>query len=369
MKNKLKLLEVCPFSAGICGVWARVKSESQEFAKLGFEVRIFSSDIEKGTLKKACNQESLGELLIQRFPAKKSLFSENVFLFNFKKAFEEYAPDIVITHLLHPHSFQVLNFCLSRKIPCYLVTHAPFNVKRKFPLNLVSRIYNFFKVKPKIQAFSKVISITRWEIPYLYDLGLKKENIIYIPNGLSEEYFSIKPSKKSNSKEVLFLGRIAPIKNLEILLKVAKILPEVNFSIVGSAEKDYLSNLKEIISREKISNVSFYNPIFNLREKIETLDKHKILILPSKREAMPLVLLEALARGKVVIASKTDGAKEIIQDSKNGFLYDSWDFKRLAEILKKNLKVNNKLSSSAKNSAEKYSWKKLIKAYPFVINR
>jgi hypothetical protein len=48
---KLKILEICPFSAGACGVWQRVKQKSIELAKKGYEVRVFSSYFEKETNK------------------------------------------------------------------------------------------------------------------------------------------------------------------------------------------------------------------------------------------------------------------------------------------------------------------------------
>ncbi len=360
-KTKLKILEICPFSAGICGVWARVMQESLEFSKLGHEVCIFSSNIEKGTGNTACESENIDDLKINRFKSKSSLASKNVYSFNFAKAFQEYSPDIVITHLLHPHSFKALKLSKKYNIPCYLVTHAPFNVKRRFPLGMITSIYNSIKVKPRINYFEKIIAITKWEIPYLLNLGVKKEKIAYIPNGLPSQFFIQKKIKPH--KDVLFLGRIAPVKNLESLIFAAKHLPQINFSIVGSAEEDYLINLKNIIKTEKIKNIRVFPPIYDLSKKISLIDNHKIFVLPSKREAMPQVLLEAMSRVKIVISSKTDGGKEIIQDRKNGFLFDIGDFQALAEIIAKNIKGNINIQKKASSDAKFYSWEKLIKSY------
>jgi len=65
----------------------------------------------------------------------------------------------------------------------------------------------------------------------------------------------------------LFLGRIAPVKNIETLLMSAKSLPKVNFSIVGSSEKNYVERLKRIIANNKITNVSVSPPVYDLRKK------------------------------------------------------------------------------------------------------
>ncbi len=367
MARKTKILEICPFSAGICGVWARVSSESREFQKLGYDVKVFSSNIVKGGHETASCDEDWGGIKINRFSAKNSFISENVFMFDFEKELKEHKPDLVITHLLHPHSFKALKVCKELKIPCYLVTHAPFNVKRGFLLNLITGIYNSINVKPFINDFTKIVSISKWEIPYLLNLGVKKEKIVYIPNGLPKEFFTQKKSVIKN--DVLFLGRIAPVKNLEILLKAAKILSTVRFSIVGKAEEEYLKKLKNIMLKEKISNVRIFPPIMNLQKKIELIDSHKIFVLPSNREAIPQVLIEAMARGKVIIASRTDGAKEIIKENKTGFIFDIRDSKKLAELIEKNLSGNKKIEKAAENEAKQYSWKILIKHYLKLFNK
>ncbi|MBM3247160.1 glycosyltransferase family 4 protein [Candidatus Pacearchaeota archaeon] len=360
MTEKLKILEICPFSAGACGVWARVRQESLEFKKLGYRVRVFSSNIEKGTNQIAENKSNIAGIEVIRFKSSNS-FSENVKKFNFKKEFKEYNPDIVITHLLHPHSFLALTLCKKKNIPCYLVTHAPFNVKRRFPLNLLTSIYNQIKVKPQLQHFTKIIAITKWEVPYLLKLGVKKEKIVYIPNGIPDEFFNQKKLKES--KKVLFLGRISPVKNLEYVLLAAEKFPNIKFTIVGSAEEHYLSKLKGVIKNKKIENISLLEPIYDLKDKIRIIDTHQIFILPSKREAMPQVLLEAMARGKTIIASKTDGSQELISHNENGFIFPIEDKQEFFNLIKMNLIKNPKIKRQAEIESKKYSWGKLIKSY------
>lgn len=364
MTKKLRLIEICPFSAGVCGVWARVKQEAEEFTKLGFEVEVLSSNIVKGSCDIASAEDEIAGIKIRRFESTNSFISKNVTNFNFEKSLLESNPDVVITHLFHPHSFRALKICLKKNIPCYLVTHAPFNVKRRFPLNLMTKIYSSIKIKSKINKFTKVISITKWELPYLFNLGLKKDKILYIPNGLPEEFF--KQKKIRPTKDILFLGRIAPVKNLETLVYAAKLTPKIYFSIVGSFEKDYLNILNNLMQKENIKNIKILPPVYDLRKKIRLIDEHKIFVLPSSREAMPQVILEAMARGKLVLASRTDGAKEILKDGKTGLLFNIGDSKKLAELIKNNIGGNKKISAQALAESKKYAWAKLIKLYPFV---
>jgi len=369
----MRILEICPFSAGICGVWARVKQESLELSKKGHEVHIFSSDIEKGTNKKVDSFEELEGINIFRFKTTSSLISKNVkYWFEHKylpikskarKKLEDFNPDVIITHLLHPHSANIERLIpyLKKKKPSlkiFIVTHAPFNVKRKFPLNIATKFWRKFSTL-RMNKFTKVIAITKWEIPYLLNLGISKEKIKYVPNGIPEEFFSQKKSKEKN--KILFLGRIAPVKNLELLFSVAKEFPNIDFSIVGASEKDYLKKL----NLTKSSNVTIYPPIYNLKEKINLIDEHKIFVLPSKREAMPQSLIEAMSREKIVISSNTDGGKEIVQNNENGFLFKKGNKEDLRNKIQKVLDLKNyeilKIQKNAKNSVERFKWSNLIK--------
>lgn len=361
----MKILELCPFSKGICGVWTRVYSESLEFQKLGHEVLIFSSNLEKGTNNKVELKDQISGIQIKRYPTKNS-YSENVKFWFSKKTLidiKNYNPDIIITHLLHPHSEK-----LSKKIPLlkklnpdlkvFLVTHAPFNVKRKFPLNILTKIHRtFFKINYKY--FNKIIAITNWEIPYLINLKIPKSKILYLPNGIPEEFFIKKNLKPQN--DVLFLGRIAPVKNIELLIESAKKLPNISFSVVGPKEEKYFEKLNKL--SKGIKNINFYPPITNLHEKIKLIDNHKIFVLPSSREAMPQVLIEAMSRGKIVISSNTEGGKEIIKNNFNGFLFNINDSNSLTNLITKNINGNSKIQKNAIISSEKYNWKNLIKLY------
>jgi len=368
----MKILEICPFSAGICGVWTRVLSESKEFVKLGYGVIVFSSNIEKGTGNIVSCEDEIEKIKIKRFHSKTGLIdkilSKNVTYFNFENDLRRLKPDLVITHLLHPHSFKALKICKELSIPCYLVTHAPFNVKRGLLLDIATKFYNFIKVKTKINQFTKVIAVTKWEVPYLLKLGVRKDKITYIPNGIPDEFFKQKKSGPIKGRDVLFLGRIAPIKGLETLILAAKQLPDINFSIVGTHEEDYLIKIKKLIKSENIMNVKFYPPIYDLNDKIRLIDQHKIFVLSSVREAMPQVILEAMSRGKLIISSATDGGKELINHKKNGFLFRIGNYDMLAKIIKENINGNKNIQKNAIQTSRKYSWSFLIKKYIKLFN-
>jgi len=367
--KKLKILEITAFSAGICGVWTRVLAESRLLSKK-HEVYVFSSNIFRGgEEKKAKEYEVIDNVKIRRFKTKGS-FGQNTYFWDFEKEALKLKPDVIISHAYRQYySTKALSIAKKLNVPCFLVTHAPFLEKklRGWKLNIAVFLYDFFIGRKILNDYKRIIAITAWEIPYLLELGLKKEKIVYIPNGIPEEFFKIKikPKKHGNKKKLLFFGRIAPIKDLETLIKAVYRLNNKNIvlDIVGPYEQDYIKKLKYLIKNLNLENqIKFYPAVYDLRKKIEVLDSCDIFILPSKREGMPQALIEAMARGRIAISSKTDGGKEIISEGKNGFLFDIGNEKELADKIKKALEIKSqKISKNAKQFVRQFSWDILIR--------
>lgn len=362
----MKLLELTNYSSGICGVWQRVKQESEFLSKAGHEVKIFSSNLVKGSKEFASEIDNLGEVSIQRFPAR-ILGGESFMKWNFEKEAMAYSPDIIIAHgYRHPHTTKAIKLAKKIHARVFLVTHAPFERElTRTPLqNLIVWIYDKFIGSKKLNDFDYIIAITRWEVPYLLNLGVDKNKIIYIPNGIPQDFFDTKQSKEKS--KILFLGRISPIKNLEILINSFKYLKDkkIYLEIVGPSEGDYLSYLKRLIREENLEKrIKFYPPIFDLKEKIEKIDSSQIFVLPSKSEGMPQSLIEAMARKKIIIGSKIISIRDLIQDKKTGYLFNLNDSRDLANkidlALLKN-KKNKEIRKNAKTFVKQFSWNKLI---------
>lgn len=329
----MKILEVCPYSAGSCGVFNRVMNEAKAFKEMGHEVFIFSSNATKGSEEIAPAEETKDDIIITRLPFKK-LGGESFMKWD-KRWIKEAAalnPDIIITHnYRHLHTTDSLKVkkiveANGKKCRVILVTHAPFikgNTTRSFVSKIAVKLYDKTIGPNRLSNFDAIIRITNWEEPHLLELGVDKNKIYYIPNTVPDEFFTQSPEKEINNT-CLFLGRVAPIKNIEFILALAKQVPEINFTIVGAIEEAYMKTLCNIYPPTEFpKNVSFYGAITDLQAKIKAIDYHKYFILPSHREAMPQALLEAMARGKLAITTNTDGAKEVIVNEHNGFICEN----------------------------------------------
>lgn len=363
----MRILELTNYSAGICGVFSRVKEESTRLSRAGHTVRIFTSNLTKGSNEIAPSSEVLGNVKVTRFPAKK-LGGESYMTWNFESEALKFNPEVIIVHAYrHLHTTKALR--IKKKIGCrvFLVTHAPFvekNITRSTIAKFSVSFYDKFIGSRTLKRFDKIIAITNWEIPYLTKLGVKKESIVYIPNGIPEEFFKVNKLAKEEGK-ILFFGRISPIKNLEVLITAFSKIEDqkIKLEIVGPAEERYSLQLKKLVAELQLTKrVIFSKPVYNLMEKIKKIDSAKIFVLPSKREAMPQALIEAMARGKLVIASDNPGSKEIIKNNRNGYIFRNGDEKDLAEKINISLKSNHSsVRKLALESVKEFNWKKVIR--------
>jgi glycosyltransferase involved in cell wall biosynthesis len=371
--KKLKIAFVCIYSyPSICGVWSRVYSLSQMLIEKGHEVHVFSTNVIKGTDKESCDFEIHEKINIHRFKPYFS-FGENLKFWNFFSQLKELNPDIIIAEVYrHPHTALALKVAKKLKKPIFLTTHAPFvepELRSRLG-NFLSNFYDKFYGRRTLSRFEKILTITKWELPFLQKIGIDKKKLVYIPNGIPKEFFTI---KKKEGHGLLFLGRIAPVKNLETLIAavaiVSKKYPLIELKLVGPAEQDYKEKLESMIKTLNLqNNIQFIPAIYDLKKKINMIDKSAIFILPSKREAMPQSLIETMARRKIVIASNNKGASEIINNKKSGFIFSTYNSERLAELLlfcldKRNKSRLDKIREQAFLKSTNFKWKTIFEEF------
>lgn len=372
------LVFVCIYSAGGCGVWASVRKLAERLAE-DYEVHIFSTNKVKGSNEIADSSEFYKGIHIHRFKPFLSI-GRNINFWNFSKKIIGINPDLIIAEVYrHPHTNSVLKIAKKLKKPVFLVTHAPF-VEKEIRGNIGRLIETFYDKtlgKKHLNSFDEIFTITKWELPFLEKIGLKKKPI-YLPNGIYEDFFKLK-IKSCTPKKILFLGRVSPVKNLEILIKAFSIVKKKNkdlkLEILGPDDKNYGAQLKQITGKLNLSDsIDFNFEIYDLKKELNALQESDICVLPSKREAMPQTLVESLASGKITIASKTQGAKELIANGKNGFLFKISDEKDLAEKIiyclnNKNLNKVHKIQINARNSVEQYKLNNIAKKFNNLIKK
>lgn len=348
----MKIAFTCTYShPSASGVWNYVYNISKELIKKGHEVHVFSSNLIAGTDKTSFHYELFEGIHLHRFPVKIKI-SENVSFWNPYKEILKLKPNVIHCNTYrHPETLKALKAAKKLKIPCFLTTHAPFVEKelRNPVQNISAFLFDLF-LKRTLNKFSKVIAITNWELPYLHKLGCKKENIEVIPTGISEEFLKVKP----NGEQIIYMGRVSPIKNIKLLIEAARDISNIKFRIIGPVNADY--KLPEIPK-----NVELLDKKYNIYEEINEFKESKIYITPSNREGSPQTLLEAMAAGLLVISADNQGAKELVGNDR-GLIFERNSKKDLIEKLKYAVQNYNKLKTmigKAKEFAENRTWNKI----------
>jgi len=130
---------------------------------------------------------------------------------------------------------------------------------------------------------------------------------------------------------LLYYGRLSFEKGINILLEALRLVPNTpRLKIVGvGPEEDQLKDSVKSLGLEGL--VEFLGAKYG-SELEEIILSAKAIIIPSVwAENMPFVLLESLALGKAVIASRTGGLPELITSGETGFLFENGNSADLAE--------------------------------------
>lgn len=139
-------------------------------------------------------------------------------------------------------------------------------------------------------------------------------------------------NQKINNK-IGFVGRITPVKGLDIILKsMSFISSKWKLEVFGEFDSDeYKIYVKELITELRLENrVTFHGWISCPWTFFSDID---FLCMPSIYEGFPLTALEALSNGIPIIATPVSGITELIEEGKNGYLVPQQDYKAIANLL------------------------------------
>lgn len=192
---------------------------------------------------------------------------------------------------------------------------------------------------------------------------------ILIPNGVDLEEFNpkIPPLKKfSNDKiNILFVGRIEEKKGLIYLLNAYKILEKKfkNLRLIIIGEGDLKKECQDYVRENNLKEVHFEGKKVE-RKLVVYYNSCDIFCSPAIfGESFGIVLLEAMACGKPVVAFANQGYKELLSGKRGErFLAKPRDYRELAqklEILIKNPKLRKEMGEWGQKEAQKYSWSRI----------
>jgi glycosyltransferase involved in cell wall biosynthesis len=203
------------------------------------------------------------------------------------------------------------------------------------------KIYEYIDRLSNRYLVNAIIAVTQ-KIHSLLTQGYLREKVVCIHNGidvealmLSRKGLNIRKELDISKRTVLLgiVGRLTAVKGHIHLLKAMRILvgkgKDVHLVIAGDGP--LRMQLEDLVTEFQIQkNVVFVGHQSNVSDLIEAMD---IFVLPSLNEGIPMVLLEAMALSRPVVASRTGGVPEIIEDGKSGLLVEPGNPMAIAEAV------------------------------------
>ena len=193
-------------------------------------------------------------------------------------------------------------------------------------------------------------SLKEWTIQNL-GVDSNKIEVIYNPIELPTHKVELKSS--TTKATIVFVGTISDVKGCGDLFEAGKLLAEKNVDF----DMFFYGKMGEFAENLKMNEQSY--PWFHVTGKIEREKLFSIycnasvVCFPSWWDNMPMVCLEAMGVGAVVLGSSSGGMSEIIQDSINGYLIEPHNVNLLAEKLQFLINLDSKTKKQISDNAKK----------------
>lgn len=287
--------------------------------------------------------------------------------FQLLRAVREFDPDIVNVH-----------FPLIQSIPVVGAHSLPHKWR------LVATVHNSdIRVAPfqdpsirswQARLFTRADAVTAVNQALLEDanslfpeIGQKGHVIL---NGVGPEWFQPLQDTNHHQDYVLFAGRLNHVKGVDLLLnawaRVNRHFPQTALCIVGDG--DQRQALEMLASDLGITDSVRFLGRKSQHDLRQLYTQAKAVVLPSRREGLPLTLLEAGAAGAICVGSRTAGIPEIIADGVTGYVVDAESPDELGAGIARTLDLSPCARSQMKLAAQtairdRFSEQRMIASY------
>ena len=169
--------------------------------------------------------------------------------------------------------------------------------------------------------------------------------------------FELRKEYNLEKKKVLIsVGRIVALKGYQLVIKALKDFDDVCYVLIGKGE--YLEVLKKLAKKLKVENKVLILGEIENNELNKYLSMADVFVQPTiGNEAFGITIIEAMACGVPVVASKNGGIVDIIKDRQNGFLFEINNIKEMQEKIKLAL---NKSINARKDVINNFTWQKTV---------
>ena len=185
----------------------------------------------------------------------------------------------------------------------------------------------------------------------LWQRGVDTE--MFQPHLACQEMRSRLSQGHPESPLLLYVGRLGAEKEIDQIKPVLEAIPNARLALVGNGPH------REALEEHFAGTSTYFVGYLEGLELASAFASADAFIFPSRTETLGLVLLEAMAAGCPVVAARSGGIPDIVQDGVNGYLFDPTDEQgaiAATQRLLANQTEREFLRQNARNEAERWGW-------------
>jgi glycosyltransferase involved in cell wall biosynthesis len=268
-----------------------------------------------------------------RFPLLDYLINQQ----SLRKIIQEEKPDIIHIQESEPHLLRFLNY---PKQNIVVTQHGIMREELKYAKGLKDNLKYLFKTFNErfvFPFFKNVIFISEYN-RRLFKGQLK--NFEVICNPVNPIFFTNNSqSLRSNDKCIIYVGVINRRKNIKLIIEALHKLKQLGIVyqlhvVGGYKEAAFEGEVMEWIAQYDLSKQIIFHGWLKQHEILKVFDQCDYFVLPSLQETLPMSVAEAMALGKIVMATEVGAVSEMFQDRSTGFLFQRDDVEGLVRLLK-----------------------------------
>jgi len=353
-------------------------------AKMGHEITVVTS-----RFKNLPRKEQFDNLTIHRIPAlrrrqdRSNALEQIIFIISASFWILRHAQDDALNLLRHYKPNATLAFfgVPSGAVAWFLkiVYRIPYVVSLRGGDVPGFRPYDFRSYHKLLAPFLRIIwknasAIVANSIG-LRDLAIKFDSrfeIPIIPNGVDLKTYKTENRNKT-SPHLLSVGRVVYQKGFDIALRALADLKDLKWEWHIAGDGPQMDALKSLAQELGIDKRILFLGWQSREQLIEQYKWSNLFLFPSRHEGMPNAVLEAMASGLPVIASRIAGNEELVVDGETGILFPTEDVDSLRVALKKilnDVSLRRQMGEASRRRVEeRYSWENTAKQYALLLKR
>ncbi len=243
-----------------------------------------------------------------------------------------YRPDIIHTHFAVPSGALAWALSVLSGLPYVLTAHlgdVPGGVPEKTGqwfrwLEPFTRpIWKRAKKVAAVSEFTRQLALQHYPV-----------NVQVIPNGVDVKRLALSEVIVNQPPQIIFAGRFVHQKNPIAIVDILSQLKDLDWQCTMLGDGPMLEDVKQEIEKagmnERFSLPGWVTP----EEVLANFSNSDILFMPSFSEGLPVVGVQALAKGLAIVASRIGGFLDLVDENRNGYLIEVRDNRAFAEKLR-----------------------------------